>query len=218
MNDFAIIFDMDGVIICNSEFHTEAWNKFCARYATNLTPEEKKQYILGRINKSALEYIFKRELSKEEVDRYGNEKEEIYREIYKPHLVLTENLLQFLDLLKNNNIPIAIATSANKENVNFVMNNTGIKKYFRKIIDADQITKGKPDPEIYLKAAKSLGFIPSKCIVIEDTVSGIKSGKNAGMKVIAITNTHPKEDLRMADFVIDNFNELDNIKKLIALL
>lgn len=218
INDFAIIFDMDGVIICNSEFHTKAWNKFCSRYATNLTEEEKKQYIWGRTNKSALEYIFKRGLSKEEVYRYGNEKEEIYRELYKPHLVLTENLVNFLDLLKNNNIPAGVATSANKDNVDFIMNNTGIRKYFSEIVDADQITNGKPNPEIYLKAATQLGFSPSKCIVIEDSVSGIKSGKNAGMKVIAITNTHTRKDLHMADLIIDDFNELNNINKLIALL
>ena len=217
MYDFAVIFDMDGVIIKNSEYHKKAWNEFCKKYGVNLTEAERKQYIYGTINKTALEYIFKKELTKDEINIYGNEKEEIYRAIYKPDIKITDNLISFLDMLKANNVTIGIATSANKENVDFVMDNTGIRDYFKEIIDADQIEKGKPDPEIYLKTAQKLGYIPEKCIVIEDSVSGVMSGKNANMKVIAITNTHSKVDLKMADLIIDNFNELDNINRIINL-
>jgi beta-phosphoglucomutase-like phosphatase (HAD superfamily) len=121
-------------------------------------------------------------------------------------------------LLKNNNITIGIATSANKENVDFIMDNTGIKGYFQEIVDADQIEKGKPSPEIYLKTADKLGYIPTKCIVVEDSISGIMSGKNANMKVIAITSTHAREELGKADLVIADFIELDDMEKINNLL
>jgi len=218
MYDFAVIFDMDGVIIENSEYHKRAWDKFAEKYGKELTEEERKYHIYGTTNKTALKYILKRELTSGELNMYGAEKEEIYREIYRPYIKTTDNLIDFLDMLRGNNIDIGIATSAGKENVDFIMNNLGIQWYFKKIIDADQIEKGKPNPEIYLKAAEELGYIPAKCIAIEDTVSGIIAGKNAGMKVIAITTTHLREELEEADLVIDNFNELDDMRKIIELV
>lgn len=208
MNKFSVIFDMDGVIIKNSEYHKLAWNKFCENYEVFLSEEEMKHHIYGTINKTALEYIFKRKMSIEEVKSYGDEKENIYREIYAPHIKITDNLISFLNLLKENNVTLAIATSADNTNVKFVMNNLGIREYFKYIVDADQVTKGKPDPEIYLKACEKIGQTPDKCIVIEDSVSGVKAGINAGMKVIAITHTHELKELNEADMIIDNFNEL----------
>lgn len=217
MSKMSVIFDMDGVIIKNSEYHRSAWNKFCEKYGISLTEDERKNYLYGTINKTALEYMFKKSLSKEETKRYSDEKEEIYRALYKPNIKLTDNLKEFLELLKRNHIITAIATSADKTNVDFIMESTEIREYFKEIVDADQIQRGKPDPEIYLKAAERINKKPTECIVIEDSISGVKSGKNANMKVMAITNTHSADELREADLIIDNFNEL-TIEKIEQLL
>jgi len=208
MTKFAIIFDMDGVIVNNSEYHEKAWSSFCNKYEIELIEDEKKQYIFGTTNKTALEYIFKRELNKEEVKTYGDEKEELYRQRYQSDIKLANNLNEFLSTLKDNNISLAIATSADNDNVNFVMENTGIREYFAEIVSSDQIKKGKPDPEIYLEAAKRINKETKECIVIEDSLAGIKAGKKAGMKVIAITSTHKREVINEADLIIDDFSEL----------
>jgi len=209
MKDIAVIFDMDGVIVDNSEYHTQAWHAFCDKYAGPLTEEDFRLHILGRNNRDTLCYIFKRDMTDEEINQYGEEKEALYRELYAPHIKATPHLYDFLELLRKNDTNISIATSADRPNVDFVLNALDIREYFCSITDTSAVTHSKPDPEIYLVAAKTIGYDPSKCIVIEDTVSGIRAGKAAGMKVIAITTTHKREDLHEANRIIDNFAELN---------
>jgi len=104
---------------------------------------------------------------------------------------------------------LAIATSGPSGNVDFVLGNTNLHMYFDAVVDSSMIIQGKPDPEIYLKAAQELGVEPEHCLVVEDSVSGIRAGKAAGMIVVAITSTNPKEKLKEADVIIDHFNEFE---------
>jgi len=119
-----------------------------------------------------------------------------------------KGLVNFLDLLEENNIPKAIGTSAPRANVDFSLGFTQLEKYFSVILDDTFVTEGKPNPEIYIKAAKALGLLNSQCIVIEDSLSGVMAGKRAGSKVIGITTTHTAEELHEADLVINDFDEL----------
>lgn len=205
----AVIFDMDGTMVDNMSFHQQAWRAFVKKYGKNLSDDEMKQRIFGRDNRSALTYIFGDSISDEDIKKYGDEKEVIYRELYKPHLKPVPNLIDFIDMLNKRGVDLAIATSANKENADFILNGLGIKDYFKVVIDADMVSVGKPAPDIYLKAAKELGVDAGSCIVLEDSMSGIESGKSAGMKVIAITVTHNREELSNADVVADDFIEID---------
>ena len=209
MKDIAVIFDMDGVIVNNSEYHTQAWHAFCDKYAGPLTEEDFRLHILGRNNRDTLGFIFKRDMTDEEINQYGEEKEALYRELYAPHIKATPHLYDFLELLRKNDINTSIATSADRPNVDFVLNALDIREYFSSITDTSAVTHSKPNPEIYLAAAERIGFEPRKCIVLEDTVSGIRAGKAAGMKVIAITTTHKREDLHEANLIIDDFIELN---------
>jgi beta-phosphoglucomutase family hydrolase len=209
LNKFAVIFDMDGVIVDNNRFHSNAWKEFCRIHGFSLSDDEFNKYISGKINKDTLAFLFKRKLSADEIEKYGKEKEMIFRQIYKPYMQLPEGLTDLLTGLKQNKFKTAIATSAPVENVNFVFENLDIKKYFDAVIDESQINNGKPNPEIYLKAADRIGMNPAECIVIEDSTSGIRAAVNAGMKVIAITTTHNKMSLGNADMVIDSFKELN---------
>ncbi len=211
MRDFSVIFDMDGVIVNNSEFHKRAWDIFCAKHGIFLSEEEVKNYIYGTTNKSALEYIFKGNLNGEDEKKYSDEKELTYRELYKPFLKANEGVIDFLKLLKQNNIKTAVATSAQPSNLDFIMDNLNIKGYFDFIIHGKQVKEGKPSPEIYLKAASGINSDPKKTIVFEDSIPGIKAGLNANMKVIAITTTHKKDELKEANLIIDSFLELKTI-------
>jgi len=205
---FAVIFDMDGVVVDNITYHFDAWRQFASRYGFSLSDEELTRYVNGRVAKEVLEYLFNQELTPEEVHRYTEEKETAYRDLYRPHLKPTEGLLPFLQMLQANRIPVAVATSAPYTNIDFTLGGTGTGPYFREIVDARHVKRGKPDPEIYLQAADRLSMPPAQCIVIEDALLGVQAGLAAGMKVIGITTTHTADELSNTHLVIRDFREL----------
>ena len=219
MNNIAIIFDMDGVIVDNHQFHLKSWLHFFEEHGVSMSEEEYKQKVNGRTMDEILPKILDREMSKEEIRELGGQKEEKYREMYLPHIMPTQGLPQFLQQLEQNSIPYAVATSAPPENVKFTLENTSLMERFTTIIDDTMVNKGKPDPEVYLTAAKKLNMAPERCIVFEDAILGIQSGKNAGMKVVGVATTHKREELEKerTDHVIDDFSAL-TISELVSIL
>lgn len=205
---FAVIFDMDGVVADNITYHFDAWRQFADRYGLSLSDDELTRYVNGRVAREVLEYLFKQELTAEEVERYTEEKESIYRDLYRPFLKPTPGLIAFLEALRAQNIPVAVATSAPYANIDFTLEGTGTRQFFAEIVDARHVKRGKPDPEIYLQAAARLGMPPGRCIVIEDALLGVQAGLAAGMKVIGITTTHTVEELNNTHAVIRDFQSL----------
>lgn len=208
MSSYAVIFDMDGVIIDSNPFHKISLRQFCEKYGYHLSDQELINKIYGRTNKDWIANLFGA-LSKEELSRYGEEKEALFREIYKNDISALRGLPEFLESLKENNIPIAIGTSAPRSNVDFVLASTGLEKYFSVILDESNVEQGKPNPEIYLKVAAKLGYEPSRCIVFEDSLSGVESAQRAGSKVVGVATTHSFDELNHTDFVIQDFMDLD---------
>ncbi|MEK7450364.1 MAG: HAD family phosphatase [Patescibacteria group bacterium] len=205
----AVIFDMNGVIVQDELIHQESVRQYCKRHGFNITEEEFKRDIFGRTEKDIFEYLYKRPITPKELKEYSNERVDGAIEIFKPQLKMANGLEALLENLYENNIPMAIATNSRNRYFNFIMDGLGIRKYFKVTVTAEDITKGKPDPEIYLMTAKQLRINPHDCIVFEDTMMGIESAKAAGMKVIAIATINSKEELGIADKVIDSFNEID---------
>ncbi len=208
MSSYAVIFDMDGVIIDSNPFHKISLRQFCEKYGYHLSDQELINKIYGRTNKDWIANLFGA-LSKEELSRYGEEKEALFREIYKNDISALRGLPEFLGSLKEKNIPIAIGTSAPRSNVDFVLASTGLEKYFSVILDESNVEQGKPNPEIYLKVAAKLGYEPSRCIVFEDSLSGVESAQRAGAKVVGVATTHSFDELNHTDFVIQDFMDLD---------
>jgi len=201
----AVIFDLDGTLIDNNSYHRQTWEKYLEKIGKRISEEEFNANMNGRTNADAVRYIFGKQISDEEATRHTLEKEALYRDIYKPFIKPVPGLIDFLEILKTKNIPIAIATSGIQPNIDFMFENIPIKKYFKTVINSSHIKKGKPDPEIYLKVASLLNVPTKNCLVFEDAVVGIKSAKAAGMKVIAIATTEPKEELSDADMIIDDY-------------
>lgn len=204
----AVIFDMDGVIVDNGDFHYRAWKKFCENNNIAFSQEKFRKVFFGRTNEQVLPVLFGRDLSHEEIQKLGDEKEEIYREIYRPHLTAVPGLVPFLAELKNNKIATAVATSASPENVEFVLNGLGIKHLFDVIIDDSMVSKGKPDPEVYLKSAAKLNMNPQHCVVFEDSLSGTKAAFDAGAKVVALTTSIDASEHKYAQQIITDFSEI----------
>lgn len=207
-SSFAVVFDMDGVLVDTNPYHKIAINQFCEKYGLQLSEEDLKNKVYGRTNKQWITNLFGT-LTENELEAYAFEKEQLFRDLYAPHIVPVNGLIAFLDLLNHHRIPRSIATSAPRANVDFVLEKTAIQKYFEIILDERMVTRGKPDPEIYLKSAQALGLPPAQCIVIEDSLSGVEAAKNSGSKVIGITTTHTSEELTGTDLVISDFSELN---------
>lgn len=144
------------------------------------------------------------------------EKEEFYRKEYAPYLVAINGLETFLTELKNDGIKMAMATSATVEDIDFILNKIPIRNDFDEIVNSSMVSKPKPNPQIFLKAAELLNTAPSNCVVFEDSLAGIKAANDAGMKVVAITTGHKAEDLYPVDLVINDYTQL-TAQKLAAL-
>jgi beta-phosphoglucomutase len=204
----AFLFDMDGVIIDSNPFHKIALKRFCKKYGYDLTEEQLREKIYGRTNTDWITNVFGK-LETAQLRSYGDEKEALFRELYDRDIKPVDGLIDFLKRMDEQGIPRAIATSAPRANVDFTLAKTGVGKYFQTILDESFVSKGKPDPEIYLKTAKALNFDPRNCVVFEDSLSGVKAGKAAGCKVVGITTTHTREELSETDLVTNNFVDLN---------
>ena len=144
-------------------------------------------------------------MTNEEAMVYALEKEALYREIYKADIKPVNGLLELLEAFHKINIPMAIATSGIQVNIDFMFEHIPIKQYFKQVVNSSHISKGKPDPEIYLKTASLLNIPAENCLVFEDAVVGVNAAHAAGMKVIAITTTQSKEELKDAEMIIADF-------------
>jgi len=206
----AVIFDMDGVLVDNSEVHNETWRMICDRYGYKTTKEEIKS-IFGGTNK-----IFVKKLmgikDKGRIESIAIEKEALYREIFDKQIKAPEGLLKLLFNLKKNNVQLAVATSGPTENLNFVLDKLDIRGFFDVLIDESFISKGKPDPEVFIVTSQKLGIEPKYCAVIEDSIYGIKAAIAAGMKVIGITTSFSPDKIKIANLVINGFDEIDYLK------
>src|SRR6478609_8702815 len=207
MSKFGIIFDMDGVIVDSNPYHKIALKQFCGKYGFELTDEQLLQKVYGRTNKEWLTNLMGK-LPDEQIHAYAEEKEALYRQLFKDDIKPVKGLVKFLNQLDQHQIARAIGTSAPQSNVDFTLSKTNTSRYFTTILNDTFVTHGKPHPEIYLKAAKALTLPNSRCIVIEDSLSGVAAGKAAGSKVIGITTTHTREELTHTDLVIDDFDDL----------
>ncbi len=212
-----VIFDMDGVLVDNFAWHLLAWETFCKKYKRRISADEFRDHVFGGNNPDHLKYIFGSDISNSLIEKYSIEKEKIYRELYTGNVNPVNGLVTFLNELQKNNVPMAIATSAERPNVDFILNAIGCTGVFNVIADASMISKGKPDPEVFLKAAGLSGANPAECVIFEDSLKGIEAGLRAQMKVVGVATTHYYAELTEAHRVITDFTEItfEDLNKLI---
>ena len=208
MGQRAVLFDMDGVVIDNLPYHVDAWLLYCERHGIHLTREIFYKDLNGLNSKDTFEWLLKREITIEEIIEMEEEKEEIYRGFYKPFLSPAPGLMDFLALLKANGIKTALGTSAGPGNIDFILDGLGIRAEFDAVIGGAEVTKGKPDPEIYLRAAGLVHVSPEDCWVIEDSLQGIEAGLSAGMKVVGMTTSHSSQELSHTHITSPDFIDL----------
>lgn len=207
---YAFLFDKDGVITDNNAWHKLAWHRFLVDFKLQIPDEEFEKKIYGRTNEEILHEIWPKPLTAKEAEELSEAKEALFRELYFPDFKLTQGLSSFFKKANNLGISMAVATNAPKSNLDFTLDTARIRHYFKATVYALQVGKPKPAPDVYLKAAELLGFTPEKCIVFEDSLTGIKAARAAGTAVVAITTTYSRAALeRVADLVIDSFEDID---------
>ena len=206
-----LLFDMDGVLVNNLEVHREAFAEFFRRYGVERSFDELSR-VFGKGNDDIMGELMPREVvERVGIRELGNEKEAIYREIYAPTIVPQPGLLDFLAESEREGLRAAVGSSGYRANVDFVLDKCDIRRYFMAAVAGDEVTRCKPDPEIYLTAAAKLGLEPKECVVFEDAEAGIEAGKRAGMKVVALATTFDRSFLENteADYIIDDFRGLE---------
>ncbi len=218
---FACIFDMDGVLVDNREYHKQAWAQFIDTYCTNkqFDYEELMVKFFGKTNQKIFEYLFDKTMDGNELEMWEDRKEVIYRTNINTKIVPVGGLIEFLHSLKNAHVPTGIGTSGPMKNVLFVLDKFVAHQFFTAITDGNQVEHGKPDPEVFLLTAKKLGVEPRRCIVFEDSISGVQAGLNAGMTVVGIATEHSIERLISvgATIAVKDFTKI-NIEDVYSLL
>ncbi|MFC2124233.1 HAD family hydrolase [Bacteroidota bacterium] len=218
MKKIGVIFDLDGVIFDNNQYHKKAWSEFCNRNGIFLSQQTLENNVFGNTNKDVLEFLFRRKFTNHEIDDLAEVKEEIYRDLIGPHVKPLDGLIPLLEELKNNEIPTGIATSAPKSNIDFLDEKVKFTRFFHSIIDDKGVENGKPHPDIYLKCFKELDVEPQNCLVFEDSFSGVRSAVKAGGKVVGVTTTHDASEFEGVEMAIPDFTEmkLNTIQKILG--
>lgn len=214
-----VLFDMDGVLVNNTQAHVKAFEIFCERYGVEEW-QRKLQTSFGMGNDDIMRLILPEEIIREKgMKALGEEKEAIYREVYAPEIRPVRGLVELLEELCRRGIRCAVGSSGCRENVDFVLSNCGITDYFSCIVSGDRVTRCKPDPEIYLLAAEGLHLPSAECLVFEDARVGITAARRAGAgRIVALATTLPRHTLATqteADVVIDDFASITDLNTLL---
>jgi beta-phosphoglucomutase len=208
----ALIFDMDGTLVHNMPIHNQAWHDTLAEAGVQIDMDEFNRASTGKKTAEILRMMLGHQLSDDEVAYWGERKEALYRERFACCREPLPGLLRLLEQARAMNIPMAVATAAPPENIPFILDELDLRRHFKTVIDADQVQHGKPNPEIFLKAAQALGVEPANCLVFEDALGGIEAARRANMDAVMLCTTISASDVAGQAHVlraVPDFTHLD---------
>lgn len=197
----AFLFDLNGTMIDDMAYHIGAWHRILNELGAGISPERMKEECYGK-NDELLERIFPGRFSAAEKKAMSLEKEKQYQQAFLPQLRLLPGLDRFLGDAYASGIPMAIGSAAIRFNIDFVLDNLGIRHYFSALVSADDVRLSKPDPETFIRCAEKLGAEPARCIVFEDAPKGVEAARRAGMQAVVITTLHSHEEFSGFDNVL----------------
>jgi beta-phosphoglucomutase len=213
----AVIFDFDGVITDSEILHLRAFNRVLAQYDIEITTKDYYKEYLGLTDLDLFRLLADKgqpALEGRQIEELAKQKNRIFEEMVKTEGRIIEGVRNFLGMLKQNNIPMAICSGALLAEIELILRQAGLRHFFEVIVSAEQIEKGKPNPEGFVLTLQKLNekaqaaIHPSQCIVIEDSHWGLEAAKAAGMHTIAVTNSYDAEQLAMAEKIVMQLDEL----------
>jgi beta-phosphoglucomutase len=202
----AFIFDMDGTIVDNMAFHTDSWLAFFARRGKTYDPDAFFRETAGAQGREILRERLGADIPEDEIAVLAQEKDVLYREMYGPHRSAIQGFEDFVTAARAQGVQLAVATSAPPANIVFTLDELDLRRHFDAVVGAADVARGKPHPDVFLKAAEKLGVLPADCIVFEDAPMGVEAARRAGMRAVVITTTLPA----------DAFREFDNVVRIVA--
>ncbi len=194
----AVIFDFDGVLVDTELLHHQAFNHIFAQFNFQISTAEYFKRFLGLSDRELLEVINKEKqlfLSENQLKQFLQEKAHTFKNLAMTQAAVIEGVPQFLKMLSDNKIPMAICSGALLPEIELILKGAGLRDYFDVLVSAEQVKKSKPDPEGFLLALKLLNrkkqtIRPEDCVVIEDSHWGLEAAKNAGIHPVAVTNSY----------------------------
>lgn len=203
---FAVLFDLDGVIVDSRAHHMAAWEAWGRVHAPDADADYwhrsfglRNDTIIGRLMPG---------IDAAELEQLADEKERLFRERARGNIVALPGVAALIDALDARGVSRAVVTSTPRENLDMILDAIGLAARFGSLVAAEDTTHGKPHPEGFLLGASRLGVPPERCIVIEDAPHGLEAARAAGMRAIAVTTTHPASDLApLADLVVESLED-----------
>lgn len=205
-----VIFDMDGVLVDNAQFHIDAFEELCRDFGVEFIKED-FMYTFGMGNDEIIPRLIPANLLEgKDVSALGEHKEMRYRQIFEDKIAPTSGLIEFITAIRAAGYKTAVGSSAPRTNVDFVLKKCNMEHLFDAVVDGDMVEHRKPAPDIYLLASQMIGLEPSECVVVEDAEPGVVSARAAGTSLICLHTTFPKETVQRwdCDFVAKDFTEI----------
>ena len=203
-----IIFDMDGTIVDSLPYHYEAWKIFFNENKVENFSEKLNEYKGGG-TLDLMRTVYGNQYSKKELKKMSEDKEKIFRKIYKGEIKQILGFKKFLDELKSKDIMVGLASNAIRKNVSMIINELEIYDYFDSIICGDEVINGKPNPEMFNETIDRFNISKDECLIFEDSLEGVLAAKNSGVKVIGITSSSSNKVLKDAGCVMSISDYLD---------
>lgn len=204
--DWSAIFDMDGVLVDSSEAHFQAWHRLGLQEGKPFT-RELFQLTFGMHNQQIVPMWMEQEVDQVELDRLADWKESTYRELVPALMRPIPGVIDLIEALHQEGVTMAVGSSGPLPNIQLVLKQLNIAHYFSALSTGEDVRHGKPDPEVFLVAARRLGRPPARCVVLEDAPQGVEAARRGGMAVLGITSSRAEEDL-LADRVVASFEGL----------
>lgn len=185
----AFIFDMDGTLADTMPYHQLAWDAMLPKLGVEVDRDHFFHWSAGLTNREILPRLLGRQLPVSELAVLSEQKEALYRDLYRPHMRALPGVLPFLQRTIDMGYQRAVGSAAPPGNLDLVLDGLALRPYFQAIVGGADVSRGKPDPEIFLRAAERLGVPPESCVVFEDAPAGIEAARRAGMSCVVVTST-----------------------------
>ncbi len=191
----ALIFDMDGTMINSMPHHAQSWLTFAQRHGLEIDLPDLMRRTTGRNGEECMRELFQRDMAADEARALISEKENIYRELFAPAFTEVSGFKAFSQQALNRGLKVGVGTAGDQHNISFVFSHLKLLNTPHAVVGGDEGLPGKPEPAIFLEAARRMNTTAGSCIVFEDAPFGIEAARRAGMRAVAICTTHTPAEL-----------------------
>lgn len=201
-----VIFDMDGVLVDSAEAHFQSWQRLGRQQGIQLT-QEQFSATFGRQNRDIIPLLFG-EVAKPALREMADRKERIYRDLVRANPPIVDGAIDLVVSLHEAGAQLAVGSSGPRANIDLILEAMGVRDQVRVVVSSDDVSRGKPDPQVFSMACDRLGLPSRQCVVIEDTPSGVEAARAAGAHCVAVMMHHSRESLKRAHRVVEKLADL----------